>query len=383
MKFLYIAPRYHTNQMNIMKGLKAQGDEVCFISHYQGMTEDYSDVKPIVLGYSALYRLIDFLYVKIIRRKDQNADIFKIRYGFPPVRKLAKLIHEFQPDVVIVREKSLYSMTAYQICKRAGYPCILYNQTPLWSEPAKTDPAHRIADRFSPKMRMTPVMGMQKPGLSVKENDFYIPFVAGPQKAPEERTYFTDGVIHILCIGKYEVRKHHLELLEAVRKLREKYPLHLTLIGEVTTQFRKEYYMRVKRYVSEHKMESYVDIKSNLPRKDMDAEYGKADVYVIPSTEEPASVSQLEAMSFSLPVICSDANGTACYVENGVTGYHFKDCNQEDLEKKLDMLLSDRDRLLAMGAAGYRAVIEKYGFKRYYDSVMEIWKKIKADGSMP
>ncbi|MBO5207795.1 MAG: glycosyltransferase family 4 protein [Lachnospiraceae bacterium] len=377
MRFLYVAPRYHTNQMSIMKGLIEQGHEVCFISHYQAAIEDYSYVKPIVLGYSPLYQLIDFLYVKVIHRKDPTAIVFKIQHGFPPMHKLKKLVKSFKPDVVILREKSMYSMAAYHICKKAGYPCILYNQSPMWSEPEKTDFAHRMVSKMSPKMRMTPVMGVQRSGTSMKETDFFIPFVAEPQKAPEERTYFADGKIHILCIGKYEIRKHHLMLLEVVKNLKEKYPLHLTLIGEATNHFQKDYCAQVEAYVKEHHMEAYVDVKRNVPRKEMDNEYAKADVYVIPSTKEMASVSQLEAMSFALPVICSDSNGTACYVEDGITGYQFKDCDKEDLEKKLDKLLEDKEKLLTMGAAGYQAVVEKYGFKRYFEGIMEILGKMK------
>ncbi|MDD6811375.1 MAG: glycosyltransferase family 4 protein [Lachnospiraceae bacterium] len=376
MRFLYVAPRYHTNQMSIMKGLIEQGHEVCFVSHYQAAIEDYSHVQPIVLGYSPLYRLLDFLYVKVIHRKNPEAIVFKIQHGFPPMHKLKKIVKSFQPDVVILREKSMYSMAAYHICKKAGYPCILYNQNPMWSEPEKTDFAHRMVNRLSPKMRMTPVMGVKNPGTSIKENDFFIPFVAEPQKAPEERTYFADGIIHILCIGKYEIRKHHLMLLEVVEHLKEKYPLHLTLIGEATNHFQKDYCAQVEAYVKEHHLEACVDVKTNVPRKEMDKEYTKADVYVIPSTREMASVSQLEAMSFSLPVICSDTNGTACYVEDGITGYQFKDCDKEDLERKLDKLLQDKQRLLAMGAAGYQAVVEKYGFNRYLEGILEILGRI-------
>ena len=50
MRFLYVAPRYHTNQMDIMKGLVERGHEVRFISHYAAIIEDYSDVTPIVLA---------------------------------------------------------------------------------------------------------------------------------------------------------------------------------------------------------------------------------------------------------------------------------------------------------------------------------------------
>lgn len=372
MRFLYVAPRYHTNQMDIMKGLIEHGHEVCFISHYAAIIEDYSYVTPIVLGYSKLYQFIDWLYVKVIHRKDPTAIVFKIQHGFPPMRKLRRIIRDFKPDVVILRERSVYSMAAYLICKRLGYPCILYNQNPLWSKPAKTDPLHRVVDKLSPKMRITPVMGVKKPGTAIKKNDYFVPFVTDPQRAPQDRTYFADDTIHILCIGKYEIRKHHLMLLDVVRQLQDQYKLHLTLVGEATSHFQKDYCEQVKAYVKEHHMENIVTVKTNVPRNKMEQEYLAADVYVIPSTLEMASVSQLEAMSYSLPVICSDTNGTACYVEDGVTGYQFKDCDQADLLKKLDEMLSDKKRIKEMGAAGYRALVEKYNFDRYYEAIMQI-----------
>lgn len=376
MKFLYIAPRYHTNQTDIMKGLTEHGHEVCFISHYASLIEDYTCVAPVVLGYSKLYRIFDFLYVKVIHRKDPAAIVYKIQHGFPPVRKLRKLICDFVPDLVILRERSMYSMAAYLICRKKGYPCILYNQSPLWTEAPKRDLLHRIANRLSPKLRMTPVMGVKKPGTSIHKNDYFVPFIVEVRKTPQERTYFANGTIHILCIGKYEPRKHHLMLLKAVEKLRDRYDIHVTLIGEATMPFQKENCGQVRQYVTDHHMEDIVTVKTNVPRSNMEAEYLEADLYVIPSTLEMASVSQLEAMSYSLPVICSDTNGTACYVEDGVTGYLFRDCDREDLEDKLLAMVSDREKMKRMGEAGCQAVIEKYNFKRYFDTVMDMREKI-------
>ncbi len=381
MRFLFVAPRYHTNQMDIMKGLKERGHEVRFISHYAAVIEDYSFVTPIVLGYSPLYRLIDFLYVKVIHKKDPTAIVFKIQHGFPPMRRLRELICGFEPDVVILRERSVYSMAAYQICKKKGYPCILYNQNPLWSEPAKTDLLHRLAGRMTPALRMTPVMGTRKPGTAVRENDYFVPFVVDPQRAPAERTYFAEDTVHILCIGKYEIRKHHLMLLQAVEQLKSKYKIYVTLVGEATNHFQKDYCSQVRNFVKDHHMEDMAAVKTNVARRDMEKEYLAADLYVIPSTLEMASVSQLEAMSYSLPVICSDSNGTACYVEDGVTGYLFQDCEQEDLREKLDQMLSDREHMKKMGAAGYLALEEKYNFDRYYETVMGMREKILQEQS--
>lgn len=379
MKFLYVAPRYHTNQMDIMKGLIEHGHEVCFISHYKAIIEDYSHVEPIVLGYSPLYTLLDFLYVRVIHRKDPTAIVFKIQHGFPPMRKLRKMIYAFGPDIVILRERSVYSMAAYRICKKRGYPCILYNQNPLWSEPAKTDLAHRLVGKMSPKFRMTPVMGVKRQGTSIKENDYFVPFVIEPQKAPHERTYFDNDIIRVLCIGKYEIRKHHLMLLQVVERLRSKYKIHVTLVGEATGHFQKEYCEQVREYVREHHMKDIATVKTNIPRSKMEQEYLDADVYVIPSTLEMASVSQLEAMSYSLPVICSDTNGTACYVEDGVTGYLFRDCDREDLQEKMDRLLSDRVHIREMGAAGYRILAEKYNFDNYFNTVMQMRDRITRE----
>lgn len=376
MRFLYVAPRYHTNQMDIMKGLVERGHEVRFISHYAAIIEDYSDVTPIVLGYSPLYKVLDFLYVKVLHRKDPTAIVFKIQHGFPPMGKLRRLIYEFAPDVVILRERSLYSMAAYHICKKKGYPCILYNQNPLWSQPVKKDMLHRLVGRFSPKIRMTPVMGTKKPGTSIKPEDYFVPFVVKPQCGPEQRRYFADDRIHILCIGKYEIRKHHLMLLRVVEKLKDKYRLHVTLVGEATNRFQKEYCEQVRQYVREHHMEDMAVVKTNIARRDMEREYLAADLYVIPSTLEMASVSQLEAMSYSLPVIVSDTNGTACYVEEGVTGLWFQDCREEDLLEKMDEMLKNRNRMLQMGAAGYRAVAEKYNFETYYETIMGMRERI-------
>ena len=123
-------------------------------------------------------------------------------------------------------------------------------------------------------------------------------------------------------------------------------------------------------------MEDMITVKTNVARRDMEREYLSADLYVIPSTLEMASVSQLEAMSYSLPVIVSDTNGTACYVEDGVTGFWFQDCDEADFQDRLDQMLSDRERMKRMGAAGYQALSEKYNYRCYFETIMGMRERI-------
>lgn len=372
MKVMYIAPRFHTNQSAVVKGWIERGDEVLFISYYAAVIEDYSCIHPLVLGFSPVYKLIDKVYVDVIHRNDLSALTFKIKHGFPPILRLRKVIQSWKPDVIIMRDRTLYTIAAYLLGKRSK--CILYNQNPLWDDAPKKDWAHRIVQRLTPEYRMTPVMGRKSSDKIVAEHSYYIPLIVEPQCSPENKNYFKDRKIQILCIGKFEPRKNHKMLMEAVAKVMQETgeEIHLTIIGEATNRHQKQFFEEVKNFVDENHYESFVTLLTNIPRDLTNHYYLETDIFVIPSTREMASVSQLEAMSFSIPVICSDTNGTSCYVEEGKTGYLFTDCNMEDLKRKIKEMVSDRKNIVQMGMNAYQSVLENYTFKNYYKGIQQM-----------
>ena len=132
MRFLYVAPRYHTNQVPIIRGLKRKGHEVCFLSQYAGKVEDYSDLTPTVIGYSRIFLFFDRIYVALMKNRDAYAGDRKMKCGFPPIGKLKRAIRDSHGDVAVLRERSVYSICAYLLCKKYKIPAILYNQSPLW-----------------------------------------------------------------------------------------------------------------------------------------------------------------------------------------------------------------------------------------------------------
>lgn len=374
MRVLYMSHRYHTNQNTIMKGWREHGDEICFISQFVGKVEDYTYVKPVVLGYGALFRALDWIYVNLLFRKKPNAMDMKLKLGWPPVRKMAKIIRDFGPDVAIIRERSVYSICMTAICRHYHIPTILYNLSPVWDVKFKDGPAHRIVHRLTPQYRMTPVdvVGVSYEGKKKDARSYWAPFLMEPQLSPQERSYFRDGRIHIFCIGKYQQRKNLWMMVYAVEKLSKKYPLHLVIAGELSNRFHQEYYDSITTYVKEHGLEEQICFYTNLNKTRVMEEYAKADLYVIPSTGEPASITVIEGMAFSIPVISGSDNGTANYILEGETGYVFEDCNQKDLEDKMERILCDQDRLKEMGRAAYAHVKDNFQFKRYYGVVQEI-----------
>lgn len=375
MKITYVAPMFHTNQVSIVKGWLERGHQVSFVCQYEGITENHTYCTPYIMGYSGLFRVFRSIHTFLNKRKRQSAsypEAFQDKFGFPPVYRCFDYFKKQKPDLVILRERSMYSIFTYFICKACKIKCILYNQTPLWdSEPPRNDLAHKIVKALTPSIRMTPVFGNPATGY-FDESAVYIPFVIDPHLSPEDKTFFNDGHIHILCVGKFEERKHHLMLLEILYQLLPEYPLRLTLVGEVSTLYHKQYYQRVQKYISTHHLEAFVTCHTNCRLDRMAEFYCAADLFVLPSTGEFASVSQLEAMSYSLPVIVSDTNGTSCYVENGVNGYLFRNKNQDDLKKKILEIITDRTRIPKMGACSYRFVKEKYTFSNYQERIEQL-----------
>ena len=378
MRVLYMSHRYHTNQNTIMKGWIENKHDICFLSQYAGKIEDYTYVKPIVVGYSPLFRLINYIYVHILFRKDPYAIDMRLKYGIPPIFKLRRLIRDFKPDIAILRERSIYTIFMNAICKSLHIPTILYNLSPIWDKPKKMDIAHKIVWKLTPKYRMTPVklVGVAFEGLVEDENGYFAPFLMEPRLSPEKKSYFKNDRINIFCIGKYQERKNHFLMVQAVEELLDRYDLHLTIAGEVSNNFHREYYTALEKYIEEHHLQNNVTLLRNLGKEQVFEQYEQADVYVIPSTEEPASITVIEAMAFSVPSISGSDNGTASYIDEGNNGYVFEDNNKEDLKKKLEMIVSDRENIPRMGRKGYESVLADFQFENYYAVVEEIRNKI-------
>ena len=84
-------------------------------------------------------------------------------------------------------------------------------------------------------------------------------------------------------------------------------------------------------------------------------------------------------MAFSVPAISGSDNGTAGYIEDGVTGYVFADNDKEDLKEKIEKIICDKENLIRMGAAAYRHVKDDFQFGAYYRQIEKILTRLTAE----
>lgn len=374
MRVLYIAPRYHTNQTAIVEGWLQHGDEVFFLSRKKATNEDYSALTPDLIPYAKSFELFEKIYSFLCH--SETAHDIGLKLGYPSARAIRKYIKNRHPDFVILREKSVYSIVCYHILKRMGIKTIMYNQTPLYQEAPRYDRnlIHRIVDRLTPEFRFTPVrkIGDYAKAVIKDPHGIFVPFVMRLHCSPEEKHYFKDGTINVIDVGRFERRKNHHLLLQAFEKVyHEDHRVRLTIIGEIRRSQYQTYYDEIITFIREHFLTDVVTIKKNLRFEEMDAEYRAADVFVIPSTGEPAAISPLEAMSYSVPAISSSGNGTADYIIDGVSGAIFKDKDMEDLTVKLRWIVRNAQQIPKMGQKAYENIADNYQFANYYEALMK------------
>lgn len=378
MRIMYLAPRFHTNQAAVIKGWHEHGDETMFVVRRMGKLEDHSVEKPVLLPYSRLFQISYSIYTAL-HRDNEYAHDFDLIYGIPSKTKFKKLVHEFKPDLVILREKSLYSLICYRILRKYRICTIIYNQSPLYVDDKELHRnwIHRLVDSNLPKCRITPVLRKEySPGSNLikTENSYFVPFIAEPICSPEKKHWFLNGKIRILEVGKFEKRKNHLLMLNAFEKLLREIPdATLLIVGEVSNSFHEEYLKQVLERINKSKcLKNHVTIKTNVPHNEMNAIYQSSDLYVLPSTGEPAAYSILEAMANSVAAVCSTGNGTASYIEPGITGNIFEDNDENSLVTIMYECVQNREKLIELGKNAYTSICNNYVFNNYYCALNKI-----------
>lgn len=387
MRVMYIAPRMHPNQCPILSGWIKGKNEVCFLAQHKGYVEDHSVIRPIILGMSrkSTY-LVNFYHIFSDGDLQHDAH-FRNKNALPPVRKFIAQLNSFKPDIIIVRDRSLYMLICYWIAHLRKVPVILYNQSPLYSF-EKRSLKRVMFDRLFPKYRMTPVW--QRGDYHEREewikngnkesDSFFVPFVMEPHCSPDKRDFFLKNQVNILEVGRYEKRKNHFYLIKTVKKIVDENPeikLHLRIVGECANNQQLKYKSELKKEIIQNNLENYVDLLENLNTDQMADEYRKADLFVLPSSGEPAAISPLEAMSYSVACISGDDNGTADYIVPGKTGEIFHDQNWDEMYIKIKELVFNHDKLKAMGTAAYWDIKENYCFEKYQASILSILDEYK------
>ncbi len=343
MKFLFTAPRFHTNQVPIVKGLVEKGHEVRYFVAFCGATEDHDLCKPIVLNMSRCMQRKVKAYKK--NNNESSVESYIGSQFTPDMRLLEREFVQYNPDVVICRENTRFTLCVHYLCKKYNVPCVMYDQQPYYDLTSvknvgkvniapksslkflkriynkisgSLDSDKRLVKRLKksvgfPNVRMTPVLvsGYVKDlsNAPICKNTYFLPFVGELCELAEKRSYMDDGVLRILCVGKYREYKNLPLFIKSISMLPRNCNFKATVLGQVSSDDEQQYFCELQKQNKELRLENIITLEKNVPHEQMSEVYLKHDILVLPTKREWASISVIEAMAHGLAVISTDHNG--------------------------------------------------------------------------
>ncbi len=332
MKFLFIAPRYHTNQIGIIRNLIKKKHKVFFNSLYKGRIEDHSLLKPFYLPQNNLSKIIEFFF---------KTKLNKILF-FPKIYQCFKKYKKIKPDIAIIRIYGRLNIyISALILKFLGTKIIFYEQAPNDFSHLKKKRLKFFLKILELKIQsfifgskwMTP---LKKNNFFFK-NTFFLPFIVDIKKEKKSKQNFK-----ILIISKFQKRKSINLALKSLFLLSKKYKFKVTIIGEVSTREHRKYYLKCKNFINENNLHKVVKLIINLKHNKIYNYYKNHHLFLLPAANEPASVSLLEAIGYSMPVICSDTCGTQFYVTKKF-GKIFKSNQIKSLTNAIKFFLENKE----------------------------------------
>ena len=175
-----------------------------------------------------------------------------------------------------------------------------------------------------------------------------------------------------MFVGRVSRQKGIIHLLDAAARFAPGIQVVLCAGAPDTPEIGSEMQRRVEALRA--RREGVVWIDEMLPRADVVALLGAADVFVCPSVYEPFGLINLEAMACEVPVVASAVGGIPEIVVDGTTGTlvpvdvgpdgaaRDPDAFAADLATAVNALVADLETARRYGRAGRRRVVDHFSW---------------------
>jgi glycosyltransferase involved in cell wall biosynthesis len=135
----------------------------------------------------------------------------------------------------------------------------------------------------------------------------------------------------------------------------------------------------IQAWITELGLEKHVKIFIN-PKNALDI-LKESDIFLSSSLFEGTSNSIMEAMSFSLPIVATDAGDNKYLVENNKNGFISPIKNYEQLAKNLAKLVENYELRNELGLYGYHKVKNDYSMAAFRNQYLTLIEKVAHESS--
>ncbi|MDR4506265.1 MAG: glycosyltransferase [Candidatus Scalindua sp.] len=180
-----------------------------------------------------------------------------------------------------------------------------------------------------------------------------------------------NDTLSILFVGKLCFEKGIKELLNTFKLLSKEHKhLHLIMVGKNTIP------KWIESFIKENQMYDSITLTGPVDHEDLKKYYSSASIFVLPSHIEGMPTVMFEAMANRLPIIISRVGGVEEVIKEGINGLLVEPRSEEELHRKLNLVIKEKSLRDAIGMKAYDEVLSKYTWDHNADKMSFIYKDV-------
>ncbi len=198
----------------------------------------------------------------------------------------------------------------------------------------------------------------------------FVPMNLGePEKLPELRKRFANEDESIIThISNFRPLKRVKDIIPILKQVLKKTKIKLLMVGDGPERYHTEELCRQENLCDKvfflGKQETIHDILCI------------SDLFLLPSATESFGLAVLEAMAFGIPCITSDTGGLPEVNINSETGYTVPVGDIQAFSDAIELLLSDKEKLIHMGNNARKVAMENFSCSSIVPKYVDFYKKI-------
>lgn len=177
---------------------------------------------------------------------------------------------------------------------------------------------------------------------------------------------------NVLFLGRLGERKGSYDLLKVIPEVLEKVPdAHFYLGGDGDIE-------QSQKIINENKLQDHIELLGWVRNEKKEGYLKKCSTFILPSYHEGMPMSVLEAMSYGLATISTNAGGIPQIISQGIDGYRVKAGDLEKLKQILVYVLSNEEEKRQLGIAARNVIEKKFNAVRNVDRLWNLYKKLEV-----
>jgi len=193
------------------------------------------------------------------------------------------------------------------------------------------------------------------------------------QKVREEFNISPDELL-IGMTARFTPGKGHEEFIFAAEKLSAKYPkLKFVITGEPSrgeAEYANNIHSLAGNLVKRNKL-IFAGFRSDIPDV-----LAALDIFVFPSHAEAFGIALAEAMAAGKACVAAGSDGPLDIIDDGINGLFFEPKNKEDLIKKIEEMIINRDKREQFGKAAREKAINVFDIEKLTDQTVSRYKEL-------